>query len=109
MANSQTQPKNVARTSKVAPSSESTHPLADKVKDTLHHSVDALSEKAAAAEQGLRDSATKGSENFSKQKQQVESKWNNSSIRQYAVENPVKTAGIAFAAGALLASLLRKD
>ncbi|MFC4700002.1 DUF883 domain-containing protein [Glaciecola siphonariae] len=86
---------------------DSSHPVADKIKDTLHDSVETLSEKAASAEQGLRDSMEKGSENFEERKAQMESSWNNSKVKQFAVENPVKTAGLAFAAGALLASFLR--
>jgi ElaB/YqjD/DUF883 family membrane-anchored ribosome-binding protein len=90
-----------------AGSAKSNHPVADKMKDTLHDSIDTLSEKAAATEQGLRDSAAKGSEDFAERKEQLEQRWNGSSVKQYAVENPVKTAGIAFAAGALLATILR--
>ena len=92
---------------KKADSSKSTHPMADKIKDTLHDSVDTLAEKAAAAEQGLRDSAEKGSENLARRKEQLESSWEQSSVKRYVSENPVKTAGLAFAAGVVLASFLK--
>ncbi len=88
---------------------ESTHPVADKLKDTLHGSVDTLAEKAAATEASLRESATKGSENFNAKQKELEAKWEHSGIKKYATENPVATAGIAFAAGMLLSSILRRN
>lgn len=97
-------------TSKVDVSSDSssTHPIADKIKDTLQHSADVLSEKAAAAEDGIRESATKGSQSAESRRKQIESEWEHSSVKQYAIENPVKTAGLAFAAGMLIASIFKK-
>jgi hypothetical protein len=96
-----------AAQSKSAEDTQSAHPFADKIKDTLHQSVDTLSEKAVEAEKGIREKASKGSENIEEQRSQAESSWNKSSVKRYAVENPVATAGIAFAAGALLASFFR--
>jgi ElaB/YqjD/DUF883 family membrane-anchored ribosome-binding protein len=93
--------------SKVSAQDTGNHPVADKIKDSLHESVDTLAEKAADAERGIRESAVKGSENFEKRRDQIEANWNSSAVKRYAVENPVKTAGLAFAAGALLASMLR--
>lgn len=90
-----------------ATESQSTHPVADKIKNTLHDSIDTLSEKAAATEKSLRASAEKGTENLDKRREQMEREWSSSAVRQYAIDNPVKTAGIAFAAGALLATILR--
>jgi len=39
----------------------------------------------------------------------MKQKWLGSSVRNYAVENPVAAAGITFAAGMLVASLLKKS
>ncbi|MBT0586696.1 DUF883 domain-containing protein [Alteromonas oceanisediminis] len=89
-------------------SAGSTHPVADRVKDTLHSSVDALSERVGKTEETLRNSATHSSEAVAQKRKEMEAKWEQSSIKRYAVENPVATAGIAFAAGALLASFMRK-
>lgn len=83
------------------------HPLADKIKDFLHEAEDTLFEKAKSAEIGLRDTISKGSHNFDDQKAQLESAWRGSAVKRYAVENPVLTVSVAFAAGALVASLMR--
>ena len=45
---------------------------------------------------------------MSERKRLAEQKWQASSVRNYAVENPVATAGLAFAAGMLVTSLFRK-
>lgn len=84
------------------------HPVADKIKDTLHESVDTLAEKAAATEASVRSAAANGSQNFSAKQQELEAKWNESGIKQYATQNPVATAGIAFAAGMLVSAFLRR-
>jgi len=84
------------------------HPVSDRIKETLHDSVDALSEKAAATESSVREAAKTGSQNFNAKQKELEGKWNQSSARRYATENPVTTAGIAFAAGMLLSSFLNK-
>ena len=88
--------------------SKSTHPLSDKVQNTLHESVDTLAEKAASTEDRLRHAAQSSSENFAAKQQEVQEKWEQSSVKKYATENPIATAGIAFAAGVLLTSILRR-
>lgn len=85
------------------------HPITDKAKESLHSSVDTLAEKTARAEASLRDKASNSAENIAQRKEELDEKWNSSSVRKYAVDNPVTTAGIAFAAGILLTSLLRKN
>ncbi|MEC7699909.1 MAG: DUF883 domain-containing protein, partial [Pseudomonadota bacterium] len=47
-------------------------------------------------------------ENMSARKRLAQQKCQASNVRKYAIENPVATAGIAFAAGMLVTSLLRK-
>lgn len=86
----------------------SKHPVADKVKDTLHESVDALAARAAVTEESLRDGAQNSSENFAEKQAELQSKWNDSSVKRYATENPIATAGIAFAAGMLFTAILKR-
>lgn len=88
--------------------SKSTHPVSDKVQSSLHESVDTLAQKAGSTEERLRDAAQSGSESFAAKQQEVQDKWEQSSVKKYATENPLATAGIAFAAGVLLTSLLRR-
>lgn len=87
--------------------SESTHPVTDKLQDTLHSSVDKLAGTASRAEESLRSTAADSAENMAARKRLAERKWQASSVRKYAVENPLAAAGIAFAAGMLITSLLR--
>lgn len=86
----------------------SDHPVADKVRETLHQSVDTVANKAAMTEESLRKSADSSAEAMAEKQAEMSAKWNNSKVKQYAVENPVATAGIAFAAGALIASFFGK-
>ncbi|MEG3768349.1 DUF883 domain-containing protein [Alteromonas sp. 14N.309.X.WAT.G.H12] len=88
--------------------SETTHPYTDKAQETLHSSVDKLASSAAKAEENLRASAADSAENMAERKAQLDAKWKRSGVRKYAIENPIATAGIAFAAGMLVTSLLRK-
>jgi ElaB/YqjD/DUF883 family membrane-anchored ribosome-binding protein len=86
----------------------SKHPVADKVKDTLHESVDALAARAAVTEKSLREGAQNGSDNFAEKQAELQAKWNDSSVKRYASENPITTAGIAFAAGMLFTAILKR-
>lgn len=87
---------------------ESTHPMTDKLQETLHSSVDKLATSAGRAEENLRTTANDSAENMAARKRLAEKKWQMSGVRKYCVENPVAAAGIAFAAGMLVTSLLRK-
>lgn len=87
----------------------SKHPVADKVKDTLHESVEALAARAAITEETLREGAQNGSENFAEKQAELQAKWNDSSVKRYASENPITTAGIAFAAGMLFTAILKRN
>lgn len=89
--------------------SETSHPMTDQMKASLHASVDKLADSAGLAEENIRQTASSSAENMATRKRLAEKKWHESKIRAYAVENPVTTAGIAFAAGMLLTSLLKKN
>lgn len=84
------------------------HPVTDQLKASLHASVDKLADSAGIAERNIRESASSSAQNMSARKRLAEQKWQASKVRKYAIENPVATAGIAFAAGMLVTSLLRK-
>ncbi|MBU3023224.1 DUF883 domain-containing protein [Aestuariibacter sp. A3R04] len=96
------------KTNSTAETGASSHPYTDIAQDTLHSSVDRLAKTAAKAEENLRNTAADSAENMASRKAQMDAKWQASGVRKYAVENPVAAAGIAFAAGMLVTSLLRK-
>ena len=103
-----TQTTATQRTAKANGVTEPSHPVTDQLKETLHSSVDKLADSAGVAEENIRQTASKSAENMSARKRLAEQKWQASKVRQYAIENPVATAGIAFAAGMLVTSLPRK-
>ncbi|GAA0817446.1 DUF883 C-terminal domain-containing protein [Colwellia sp. D2M02] len=84
------------------------HPVADQFADSLHSTVDSIHGTAASTEETLRAKSTQSSEAMKAQTRLLRSKWNQSPVKKYAHENPVKTAGIAFTAGMLLTMFLRK-
>jgi ElaB/YqjD/DUF883 family membrane-anchored ribosome-binding protein len=90
-------------------SAQSASPLTEKTSEALHKAVDSLAEKAAGGEEKLRGSATHSAESIAKQQKELQDKWQNSKVRSYASENPVAAAGIAFAAGVLVSTLLRRS
>lgn len=85
----------------------SEHPVSDKLKNSLHDSVDTLAGKAAKAEETIRDTTQASAETLEQKQKEMQDKWETSRVKQYATENPVATAGIAFAAGMLVSSLLK--
>lgn len=87
---------------------KSSSPVTEKASAALHKTVDSLAEKAASTEGKLRETASHSAESMAEKQKMVQEKWDNSKVRNYAVENPLATAGIAFAAGALLTALFRK-
>jgi ElaB/YqjD/DUF883 family membrane-anchored ribosome-binding protein len=97
-ANSQNQAENT-----------SSSPVTNKASAALHKTVDTLAEKAAGTEEKLHTTATHSAESIAAQQKEIEEKWQSSKLRHYATENPLATAGIAFAAGVLLSSLLRRS
>ncbi|MDP5031321.1 MAG: DUF883 domain-containing protein [Paraglaciecola sp.] len=86
---------------------KSASPVTEKTTEALHKAVDSLSEKASGGEEKLRETLSQSAESMAKQQKMIEEKWQSSKVRSFALENPLATAGIAFAAGALLTSLLR--
>ena len=85
-------------------------PVTTKASEAAHHAVDAVAAKAANAEDTLRKTAASSQETLAHKqeeiKQQLQSGYSRS--REFAAQNPVAAAGIAFAAGMLVSTLLRR-
>jgi ElaB/YqjD/DUF883 family membrane-anchored ribosome-binding protein len=85
-------------------------PTTDRASQAAHHAVDSMAERASAAEDTLRKTAASSRETIAHKqeelKQQLQSSY--SKTRALAAENPLATAGIAFAAGMLITALLRR-
>ncbi|MEO3864033.1 DUF883 C-terminal domain-containing protein [Rheinheimera fenheensis] len=85
-------------------------PVTAKASEAAHHAVDAVAAKAANAEDSLRKTAASSQETLAHKqeeiKQQLQSSY--SKTRELAAQNPLATAGIAFAAGMLVTELLRR-
>ncbi|GGO65172.1 hypothetical protein [Bowmanella pacifica] len=103
------QSQNIDPKSKTATGKGQAEPLlSEQLADTLHHSIDAMSQKASATEQGVRNSVTASSRYLKANKQKLERNWARSGARKYATEHPVMTAGVAFGLGVVITALLRK-
>lgn len=84
-------------------------PVAEKITDTLHQSVDALGEQAAKTEEKLRDTADSSSKTVKENQIKAQKMWDKSAVGKYTKEHPVASAGIAFAAGVFITSLLKRN
>lgn len=86
-------------------------PFTDKAASAAHVAVDALSTKAATAEQSIRHGAASSAETLSEKQKVAREKFGEYSgrTRQLASENPLATAGIAFAAGMLVTALFSRN
>ena len=85
-------------------------PLTEKAASAAHDAVDALSTKAATAESSVRKGASSSAEALSEKQLIAREKLSEctAKTRAFASENPLATAGIAFAAGMLITSLFRR-
>ena len=85
-------------------------PFTEKATEAAHHAVDALSTRAASAEHSVRQGASSSAQTLSEKQAVARAKINEYSgkTRQLASENPLATAGIAFAAGMLVTALIRR-
>ncbi len=88
---------------------DDSHPISDKAQSALHSGVDALAEKTAVAEEKVRQAASSSADAIAEKQEQIQSAWRQSEVRKFAKRNPLATAGIAFAAGALLTSFLTRN
>ncbi len=82
----------------------------DRLASMAHDTIDRVTPKISRAEQEMRSAAAKtadGAKNL--QAQAVEATEQSlASARSYIEKNPLTTAAIAFAAGALLSTLVRR-
>ncbi|MBV2129402.1 DUF883 domain-containing protein [Arsukibacterium indicum] len=85
-------------------------PVTEKASQAAHHAVDAMAEKAASAEDSLRKTAASSKATIDEKQEQLKMQMQGSYERskQFAQENPLAAAGIAFAAGMLVSALLRR-
>ena len=85
-------------------------PVTTKASEAAHHAVDAVAVKAAAAEDSLRKTAASSQESIAHKQEEIKQQLQTtySKTRELAAQNPLATAGIAFAAGMLVTALLRR-
>ena len=85
-------------------------PFTEKTVAAAHEAIDRLSERVAQTEERLRGAANQGQQSWTEKQEEVRAQVEGSvsSARDYARENPLMTAGIAFAAGLIVANLLRR-
>lgn len=85
-------------------------PVTERASEAAHQAVDSMAAKASTAEDTLRKTAATSKETIAEKqealKQQLQSGY--SKTRALAEQNPLATAGIAFVAGMLVTSLLRR-
>lgn len=85
-------------------------PVTDRASQAAHHAVDSMAEKASAAEDSLRKTAASSRESIAHKQEEIKHQLQAgySKTRELAAQNPLATAGIAFAAGILLTALMRR-
>jgi len=81
----------------------------DRLASMAHETIDRVTPKANRAENQVRGAATRAADTAKLMQEHVEAAQDNlRKARSYAESNPLITAGIAFAAGALLTALIRR-
>ncbi|MDX1538932.1 DUF883 domain-containing protein [Arsukibacterium sp.] len=85
-------------------------PVTERASEAAHHAVDAMAEKAGSAEDTLRKTAASSKATIDQKQEELKMQMQGSYERskQFAQENPLAAAGIAFAAGMLVSALLRR-
>lgn len=85
-------------------------PAAERIAEHAHRRVDQAAARAADAEREIREAAADVADRFRRTEAEVSEviDQNLSKIRDYIEKNPIQSAGIAFAAGIVLSSLLRR-
>jgi ElaB/YqjD/DUF883 family membrane-anchored ribosome-binding protein len=85
-------------------------PTSDRLASKAHETIDRMKETADYAEEHARDAAARTAEKAKEVRDQVRQTADESyeKARSYVERNPLAAAGIAFAAGLILSSLLRR-
>lgn len=88
----------------------SDNPTTDRIAAMAHDTVDRVAESANYAEKEVRSAASRAAEHAREmQEQAVEAAGENvKKARSYIEENPLMSAGIAFAAGVVFSALIRR-
>ena len=86
------------------------HETTDRVADSLHHAVDSAAERARPAEERARERAARAAEKARESADHARARSHEmaGTIGTYVQENPLMALGIAFAAGTLVSSLMRR-
>ena len=82
----------------------------DRLASMAHETIDRVIPKASRAENEVRGAATRAADSAKLMQEHAvaAAEENLRKVRSYAESNPLITAGIAFAAGALLGALVRR-
>ena len=85
-------------------------PWTERSASAAHETVDRVADRAATAEGRLREGAAHSAETLAEQREKLQEQVDASLIkaRSFAHQNPLATAGIAFAAGVLVTALFRR-
>lgn len=85
-------------------------PLTEKASAAAHSAIDEVAERAARTESRLRSTATERKHDLMAKRDHLEGEFESAreKVENFARENPVATIGIAFAAGVLISSWLKK-
>ncbi|MGD8174363.1 hypothetical protein [Marinimicrobium sp. ARAG 43.8] len=85
-------------------------PFTEKTVAAAHEAIDRLSERVSKTEERVRGAAAHGQQSWSEKQEEVRAQVEGSlaGMKAYARENPLMAAGIAFAAGVVIANMLRR-
>lgn len=85
-------------------------PGTERLAERAHRTIDDAASRAAHAEQEIRRAAADAADRFRRSEAEVAEllDQNLRKVREYIEKNPVQSAAIAFAAGVVLSSLLRR-
>jgi ElaB/YqjD/DUF883 family membrane-anchored ribosome-binding protein len=89
---------------------DSDNPTTDRLASMAHDTIDRVAETANYAEREVRDAAARGAEQARHVQDQAKevADENLHKVRSFLEENPLMGAGIAFVAGIVLSSLIRR-
>ena len=85
-------------------------PATERLAERAHRTIDGAAASAAEAERELRRGASEAADRVRHSEEQLADAVdrNIAKVRDYIENNPVQSAGIAFVAGMVLSSLLRR-
>ncbi|MEQ9563653.1 MAG: DUF883 domain-containing protein [Woeseiaceae bacterium] len=105
-----TQANEMHRESKTgdASSHTSSAPLTSRATDAAHENIDRVSGSAAKVEKRVRGAIAEGEEQLKSKSDEARANTEKaiSQVREYAKQNPLTAAGIAFASGLLVSRII---